>query len=526
MEIPATPGERAKIAEEASRRLSPVDAAFLYLERREIPLAIASVFVFDGPISFDQFLASIASRLHLIPRYRQVVVMPPYNLGYPTWEDDPTFDIRRHIFRVSVDPPGGEAELEDLAGRIFTQLLDRTKPLWECYVVEGLQDGRGAVIVRLHHSLADGIAGVGLVNLLLDTSPEGSDHSHRHRHRPRKTPPAPSLIDAIASAIDTSLQGLMAAEAAMLSLAQDLLSNPTRVKDLAGALPELAASVERLPFNKPCTGDRKFCWAQFDIADMAAIRDIAGATINDVILSVLTRALARYVKLHGQTVVNRYVRIVCPVNLRRDEPSGILGNQISFMPVALPLDVSDPLLMLKGVAARTEVMKRGQAADVVALLASCIAAAPPPLQALFWWGIPQITLPVPLFNMICTNVPGSRVPLYSLGRRLIAAYPQVPTGYELGINVAVQSYDGKLFFGLIADAHVAPDVRRLRDFLYVSFRELCRSAGIKKPARKVQAPRPKSQPVEAAPTVAAEPEPERPAVVPPAIDISHHKAVA
>jgi len=525
MEIPATPRKRARFEEDTSRRLSPVDAAFLYLERKEIPLAIASVFIFDGPISFDQFLATIASRLHLIPRYRQVVVMPPYNLEYPTWEDDPHFDIRRHIFRVMVDAPGGEAELETLAGRIFSQLLDRSKPLWECYVVEGLQDGRGAVIVRVHHSLADGIAGVGLVNMLLDTSPEGTVVLQQRRRRRRKSPPAPSLIDAVANAIDTSLEGLMTAEGALLSLAQSLLSDPARVKDLACALPEFAASVERLPFNKPCTGDRKFCWAQFDIADMTVIRDKAGATINDVILAVLTCALTRYVKLHGQTVVNRYVRIVCPVNLRHGEPNGALGNQISFMPVALPLDVSDPLRMLKGVVARTEAMKRGQAADLVALVASCMAAAPPPLQALFWWGIPQITLPVPLFNMICTNVPGSRVPLYSVGRRLIAAYPQVPTGYELGINVAVQSYDNKLFFGLIADAHVAPDVGRLRDFLYVSFRELCRSAGIKRP-RKARVHATKSHPVKVAPAVAAEPESGQHKDGQSAIELSPHEAVA
>jgi len=451
--------------------------------------------------------------------------MPLYNLGYPTWEDDPHFDIRRHIFRVRVDPPGGEAELEDLAGRIFTQLLDRSKPLWECYVVEGLQGDRGAVIVRVHHCLADGIAGVELVNLLLDASPEGANRPRRPRHRLRKAPPAPSLIDAIANAIDTSLQGLMVAETGLLHLAQDLLGNPERVKDLAGALPELAASVERLPFNKPCTGDRKFCWAQFDIADMAAIRNTAGATINDVILSVLTRALARYVKLHGQTVTNRYVRIVCPVNLRRGEQNGDLGNQISFMPVALPLDVRDPLMMLKGVAARTEAMKRGQAADVVALLASCIAAAPPPLQALFWWGIPQLTLPVPLFNMICTNIPGSRTPLYSLGRRLTAAYPQVPTGYELGINVAVHSYDGKLFFGLISDAHVAPDVRRLRDFLYVSFRELCRCAGVKKAARKALPRKQNLPPAELVPATIVEPARQPAAETAPAMEMGG-KAVA
>ena len=169
-------------------------------------------------------------------------------------------------------------------------------------------------------------------------------------------------------------------------------------------------------------------------------------------------------------------------------------------------------------------MKRGQAADVVALLANCIAAAPPPLQALFWWGIPQITLPVPLFNMICTNVPGSRVPLYSVGRRLLAAYPQVPTGYELGINCAVQSYDGKLFFGLIADAHVAPDVGRLRDFLYVSFRELCRSAGVKKPNPKARPRRKKSKTAGPAVQVAAEPAPPQPADAPPAVEIGAKSA--
>ena len=267
--------------------------------------------------------------------------------------------------------------------------------------------------------------------------------------------------------------------------------------------------------------------AQFDLAEVEAIRAAGGGTVNDVILTVLTRALARYVKLHRQTIVNRFVRIVCPVNLRHGGPDGDMGNQISFMPVALPLDVRDPLEMLKGVAARTDAMKRGHAADLVGLLAACIAAAPPPLQALFWWGIPQITLPVPLFNMICTNIPGSPVPLYSVGRRLIASYPQVPTGYELGINIAVQSYDGKLFFGLIADAHVAPDVDRLRDFLRVAFGELCRSAGVKRAAPQARPRRAKSKPKSAEPVAApaAEPVPEPPAETAPPM-VMGAKAVA
>jgi diacylglycerol O-acyltransferase len=181
-----------------------------------------------------------------------------------------------------------------------------------------------------------------------------------------------------------------------------------------------------------------------------------------------------------------------------------MGNQISFLPVALPLDVRDPVRLLQAVVTRTETMKRARASDLVSVAASCIAAAPPPLQALFWKGISQVTLPVPLFNMICTNIPGSPVPLYAAGRRMISSYAQVPTGYELGIGCAVQSYDGKLFFGLSADALAAPDVGRLRDFLYVSFRELCRSAGVKKARRRVGTRAQAAQAAEPAPAVASE----------------------
>lgn len=488
-----------------SRRLSAADAAFLYLERKEIPLHIASVAIFDGPIPFDEFLTSIESKLHLIPRYRQIVVSAPFNLSHPTWEHDPHFDIRRHVFRATVDPPGGDVQLEALAGRILSQLMDRGKPLWDIHVVEGLQEGRGALIVRVHHSLADGISGAALMKVMLDPTPEESRVIPQRRSRtPRRKPSEFSLADTVTDTVRNTVEGLMAAEAGLLGLAESISGNglPSALPGLLSLLPELAASIERLPFNKPCGGNRKFCWAEFRIADVQAIREAAGGTVNDVILTVLTLALARYVKRHRQTVVNRFVRIVCPVNLRHGEQDGNLGNQISFMPVELPMDVPNPVDMLRAVAMRTEIMKRSRAADLVGLAAACIAAAPPPLQALFWQGLSQITLPVPLLNMICTNIPGSPVPLYAAGRRMIAAYPQVPTGYELGIGCAVQSYDGKLFFGLIADADVAPDVHRLRDFIQVSFQELCRAAGVKKAPRRAMSrtrPAQPAEPVQAAP---------------------------
>jgi diacylglycerol O-acyltransferase / wax synthase len=470
------------------RLLSGPDAAFLYLERKEIPLHIACVSLFDGPIPFDEFLAKIDSKLHLIPRYRQIAVDPPHHVGYPTWEWDPHFDIHRHVFRVRVDPPGGEAELEALAGRILIQVMDRHKPLWDIHVIEGLKDGRGAIIPRVHHALADGISGAALLNVILDPTPEASRAFAKRRYRvPRAERKEETLAEALTNAVESTLGNLLAAEAGLVSLAQGLVSGRMQdgLQGLVSLLPELAASMERLPFNQPCTGERQFCWAEFSFADVQAIRAAAGTTINDVILTVVARAVARYVKLHGQGVAHRFIRMVCPYSLRPDDQRDRLGNQISFLPVALPLDVRNPVEMLRAVATRTRIMKSVRAADLVALAAAWLGSAPPPFQALFWQNIPLVPLPLPLFNMICTNVPGSPVPLYSVGRRMLASYPQVPTGYELGIGCAAQSYDGKIFFGLTSDTDAAPDAHRLRDFIRISFAELCRASGVKRsPAQR------------------------------------------
>lgn len=477
---------------------------------------IAALCILDGPIPFEEFVATIDSKLHLIPRYRQIVVAPPFNVGHPTLEDDQHFDIRRHIIRVSVDPPGGEAELEVLAGRLLSQLMDRGKPLWDVYVIDGLKDGRGALLVRLHHSMADGISGASLMKVLMDPTPEGSHAMRKPRaHTPAPRPAEFSLADALTSAVHSSLQSMIAAEEVMLDFAKSLATERTQagLQGLIGLLPEITKSSERLPFNRPCGGERKFVWAEFDLADAQAIRTKLGGTVNDVILAVVTRAVSRYVELHGEPVANRFVRMVCPVNVRRDQGES-MGNQITFLPVALPLDIANPVKMLRAVAARMEIMKDSRAAHFIALLTAWIGAAPPPLQAAFWWGLPMLPLPAALLNMICTNVPGSAEPLYAVGRRLISSYPYVPTGYELGVNCAVQSYAGKLCFGFTADAEVVSDVGRMRDFLEVSFAELCRAAGVKKArpqpvavptARPAKTP--KRKPRAAPAPVPSEPEP-------------------
>jgi len=511
--------------------MSAVDAAFLYVERKEIPLHIASVCIFDGPISYPQFVAHVNSKLHLIPRYRQIPCFSSWGLDFPTWQGDPDFDIHRHILPVTLRAPGGEAELQALASKILSQLLDRSKPLWDVHVIDGLKDNRGALIFRVHHALADGVAGIELMKLLLEATPDVPSSYPKpqyRRARPKKT--EYTIGDSISSAINSTLGSLLEFEGGMLGFAQSLFGQNKEIplKDLLGLLPEFTASIERLPFNKPCTGARQFCWTEFDLADVQAIRDSAGGTVNDVILAVLTRALARYVKLHGQSVVDRFVRIICPVNLRQSDQANGLGNQISFLPVALPMDAHGPVRMLKAVTARTETLKRCGALGFVGVAAKWLAAAPPPLQALFWRSIPEIILPVSVLNMICTNVIGPATPLYAVGRKMLAAYPQVPTGYDLGVGCAVHSYNGKLFFGLIADTHAAPDVERLRDFLTLSFEELRRSV-VRKKTRKAksrhvrkESPQPPAEPVQAAAVGAPTVEPLSES--PPAPEVTHTEA--
>ena len=460
------------------QRLSGVDAAFLYLERKEIPLHIAAVCTFEGEIPFAEFVRVIDSKLHLLPRYRQVVTDPPFHLAYPVWEDDPDFDIRRHIFHRHLKPPGGQAELETMASGILSQVMDRSKPLWDIHVIDGLEGGQGAALVRIHHSLADGVAGASIMKIILDTEPGASRAPRKPRYRPNRRPETEfSIADALAGAVQSSLASMISAETVLLDFSRALTEDRTKdaFQKLIGLVPELAASSERFVFNKPCSGERKFCWTEFPFAGVQAIREAAGGTLNDVVLSILARAVARYVQAHGEPVRGRFLRVMCPVNIRQDAGES-LGNRITFLPVALPLGIESPIRTLRAVAARTETMKNARAAHLIALLSNWLGAAPPPIQALFWKSIPEIPLPVPLFHMICTNVPGSPTPLYAVGRRMIASYPHVPTGYELGVNVAVQSYDGRLFCGFTADAKVVPDAGRLRDFMRASFEEMVRAA--------------------------------------------------
>lgn len=479
-----------------NHRLSGIDAGFFYLERKEIPLNIAVVALLEGPVPFAQFTASLSAKLHLIPRYRQIVVTPPFHAGYPMWGDDPNFDIRNHVKHVHLPAPGARRQLEELADGLLAEVMDRGRPLWSIHVIDGLEGGRGAIIARVHHALADGVSGASLMKVLFDPTATPPPLPKPPAWHPQPLPKEEiSLGEALVSGLHGALRNMIAAEEVILDFGQGLFTERTQqgLIELGPLLPELAASGDRFPFNKPCGGERKFRWTEFPLEGAKAIKNALGGTVNDVILTVYNRALSRYIQLHKEPVTNRFIRIVCPVNVRQNDNGESLGNQISFLPVALPLDIADPAEMLRAVARRTAIMKNAKASHLIALITAWLGSTPPPVQALFWWGIPMIPLPMSLLNTICTNVPGCPTPLYAAGKRLLALYPHVPTGYELGVNCAVHSYDGKLFYGLTADAHVCADVDKLRDLLEEAFAELSEAAGIKPenpPApEKAKAPR-------------------------------------
>jgi diacylglycerol O-acyltransferase / wax synthase len=518
-------------------RLTAEDAVFLYVETNEAPLHIGSVSIFDGPIPFQACVEYIESRLPLIPRYRQRIVVPPFHFGHPTWEEDPEFDIRNHVRHAQLKR-GTESELRAFAGKLFSQIMDRNRPLWDMTVVDGVKGGRSALISRVHHCLVDGVSGVGLMNVMLDPAFQADNHKQKV-HRPPPLPlPATSLADALATSYSEMVQRVLTAQSEALDVAQALASDGARraMDQLVRLVPELMTPVERLPFNQPCSAARNVVWTEIPMADVKTIREACGGTLNDVVLTVVTSAVRRYAELHGTPVQGRLLRLMVPVNLRREGPDNGLGNRVSMLPVSTPLDVRDPVELLDSIRQRTEALKSSRVADWIHLAATWMGITPVPLQAAV--GPYSGLLPVPPFHMVCTNVPGPQVPLYALGRKMLTYHPYVPIGNQMGLCCAVQSYNQVLYFGLTGGAQAIPDVIRLKRFLDDSFRELRQAALAKvKPtgSRRSRAKRPQGsphgdeQPIATASVAEVKPRPQRPETViaqPPALGVVKPPAAA
>ena len=465
-------------------RLSWGDTVFLHLEREGMPLNVASVCSFEGEVSFEDCVHFVESKLALLPRYMKYVMSPPFGVGLPSWEYDPEFDIRRHMREVKLRH-GTETELKALAGKVFSTMMDRRHPLWDLTLVRGLKGNRTGLIIRLHHCLADGIAGVGIINLLLDSNPEAPTPPRR-KVKLQVPPRRDALSSLTAGFVDSYadfVKRILSAITDVLSMAERVAANGESVEpnEFADLFPEITAFTERLRFNVIYRGPQKFAYTAIPLDKVKAIRKKCGTSVNDVILAIVTATIRSYCELHGDPVKGRLFRMMVPVNLRGNEDPTQLGNRISLVPVTVPLSIRQPRKLLAAVHKRTEFLKRVHAAELVSLAGGLIGMFPTSVQGLA--GPIASQLPITPFNLVCTNVPGPQSPLYLLGHRMLEWYPYVPVGGEMAVNCAILSYDGKIFFGFSGDVHAAPDLKRMEKLLQISFTELREAVGLRPPQK-------------------------------------------
>lgn len=468
-----------------SDRLSWGDTVFLHLEREGMPLNVASVCTFEGDISLEDCVQVIESKLPLLPRYLKRVASAPFGLGLPSWEYDPDFDLRRHM-RQEVLQRGTQTELKNLAGNLFSTVMDRQHPLWDMTIVRGLRRHRTGIIFRLHHCLADGIAGVGIMNVLLDSNPQAS-LPPKAKVKFQVPPPRDALSSLTAGFVDSYsdfIKRILSAMADLLSMAERVAANGGNVApdEFAGLFPEITAFTQRLRFNVLYRGPQKFACTAIPLDEVKAIRKKCGTSVNDVILAIVTATVRRYCEAHGENVKGRLFRMMVPVNLRGSNTSSELGNRISLVPVTVPLNIREPRKLLAAVHKRTEFLKHMQAAELVSLAGGLIGMLPTSLQGLA--GPLASQLPVTPFNLVCTNVPGPQSPLYLVGHKLLDWYPYVPVGGEMAVNCAILSYNGQIYFGFSGDVHAAPDLRKLEKLLETSFLDLRDAVGLRPPHPK------------------------------------------
>ena len=462
-------------------RLTALDSAFLHIEDAggsPAHMHVASVMTFEGPVpEYDEILELLESRLHLVPRYRQRLTPVPAGQGRPVWHDDPHFNLRYHLRHTGLPAPGGADELRTLAGRIFSQRLDRHRPLWEIWLVDGLADGGFALIGKTHHALVDGISGVDITTVLFDVSPDPTPvEPPEHPWTPKPPPSGAQLLaDALLERATVPGEATRAVRA--------LTRGPRRVfgeivRDTAAIGETLWATLRPAPpspLNVRIGPHRRYAWVDGDLAEFKAIKDELGGTVNDVVLTAVTLALGRWLRRHAFPCDGLELRALVPVSVRADVERGALGNRVSAMYAPLPVGIEDPELAYRRVhEAMAGLKESGQAvgAQVITQLGDF---APPTILS----QAARLQTRQRWFNVVVTNVPGPQFALYVRGRRMTRLYPVVPLAPNQALGIAIMSYDGNLGFGLLGDYDALADLDDLAEDLEAGIADLARTAGIR-----------------------------------------------
>ncbi len=465
-------------------RLTGLDSAFLHLEDHGTAhMHVASVMVFEGKApTYEELVEHILSRLHLVPRYRQRLAFVPLDQGRPVWTDDPHFNPEYHIRHTGLPRPEDETELKQLAGRIFSQRLDRSKPLWELWLVAHMAGERFAVIAKTHHALVDGISGVDITTVLFDAAPEPTG-------TPR--PPVPWVarpLPGSAKLLADALVERSTAPAEMMRGVRAVMRRPRRalehLKDAVVGVSQttfagINAPAPPSPLNVEITSHRRYTWVDADLAQFKAIKNSLGGTLNDVVLAAVSLTLGRHMRTQGYDTEGLVLKAMVPVSVRADIERGALGNRVAAMWAPLPVGVVDPAECLAQVRLEMDDLKQSSQAVGAEVLTNIAGFAPPTILS----QAARLQARQRFFNLVVTNVPGPQFPLYLLGRRLQALYPVVPLARRQALGIAVMSYDGHLGFGLLADYDALPELETLARELERSIAALATAAGITKPRR-------------------------------------------
>jgi diacylglycerol O-acyltransferase len=475
------------MAQAHADRLSAVDASFLAQERANSHMHVGAVLIFEGPApGYDDFLNHIRSRLHLVPRYRHKLAFPPLETGRPVWIDDPSFNLSYHVRHTALPQPGSEEQLRALAARVHSQRLDRAKPLWETWLVQGLEAGRFALISKSHHALVDGVSGVDLMTVLFDVTPV--PQIAPHEGEPWSPQPEPS-----AAALDArGIKGLLRLPLELAGGALNAAAHPTssldQVREALEGIGEVAWAglnpAPETPLNVPIGPHRRLSFVRNDLEDFKAVKNAFGGTVNDVVLSVVAGGLRSWLRARGVRTEGLELRALVPVSVRSSDQHGDLGNRIVAMRAPLPVYVEDPVARLRVVRQAMDGLKQSKQAIGAAAITGLEALAPPTILA----QASRLQFSTRLFNLLVTNVPGPQFPLYVLGRELQDTFPVAFLPENQAMAIAVMSYHGRKDLGLLGDYDALADIEELGAALHGALAELVSAAGGGRPKRK-RAPR-------------------------------------
>jgi WS/DGAT/MGAT family acyltransferase len=456
-------------------RLTAVDASFLTNEHSNSHMHVGAILVFEGPPPrYVDLVEHVRTRLPLVPRFRQKLVVPPLEAGRPLWADDVNFNLTYHIRHTALPDPGGEEELKKLAGRIFSQQLDRLKPLWELWLVQNLERDRFAILTKTHHAMVDGISGVDIGTVLFDVERNAEPLQLDDDWVPQ---PEPGTTELVARGIaDVAAAPIQLAERAIGAVRNPETTARKAVEALEGVgeiVSAFADPAPDVPLNEEIGPHRRYVWARSELATFKRIKDTFGGTVNDVVLAVVTGAVRNW--LHGRQVRTEglELRALVPVSIRGEDERGNLGNRIALMRGPLPVYIEDPVRRLRTISDAMAGLKRSKQALGAEVISRFNDFAPPTLLA----QASRINFSTRLFNLIVTNVPGPQMPLYVLGKELEDVFPVAFLPQNHSLAIAIMSYHGKVGFGLLADYDRMEDVEVVSNGINEALDELEELAG-------------------------------------------------